>query len=123
MQSQPCKMVKNGEWPGKKPTESDVIDMVVSRSMWYSHYKKLSLKISQYPDMLEWLKGGDEAPSDYEIWGEDKGTFMFRDLVSWLEEKETRMKWKGKGKGKAKEVKKDDSMEDKGKKSKKKKRN
>lgn len=118
-----ARMAKDGEWPGKKPSELDVIDLVISKSMWYSHYKRLFPRVAQkYPDMLEWLKESADAPSDWDIWGEEQGTYSFADLVVWLDEKD-----KGK-KGKDKKNKKDmkgDTVqkEDAGKKSKRKKRN
>ena len=124
------KLIKSGEWKGRKPAEIDIIDKVVSKSMWYSHHRKLFSKIAQYPDMQKWLRGDDDAPPSYDIWGEEKGSYTWGDLAQWLEEKGKRGKAKqGKAKeGKAKEEKakeekkkKDDYEEDTSKKSKKKK--
>ncbi len=119
-----AKMVKDGEWPGKKPADLDVIDLVISKSMWYSHYKRLFPKVSQhYPDMLEWLKESADAPSDLEIWGEEKGlSYTFSDLVVWLDEKDKGKKGKER---KNKKNKKDDTVieDDVGKKTRRKKRN
>ena len=115
------RMVKDGEWPGKKPAELEVVDLVISKSMWYSHYKALFPKVSRhYPDMLEWLKESADAPSDLDIWDEERGIYTFSSLVAWLDDKDN-----GKGKkGKDKKNKKDKTIQmgDAGK-SKKKKRN
>jgi hypothetical protein len=122
-----AKMVKDGEWQGKKLAELDVVDLVISRSMWYSHYKILFPKTSRnHPDMLNWLKETADAPSDLEIWGMEKGIYRFSDLTQWLQGKEEEGIGKGKGKISAKmgkTVQKDDApKENEEKKSKKKKR-
>jgi hypothetical protein len=119
------KLIKDGDWKGRKPADGDIIDLVISKSMWYSHHKRLFSRLSQYPNMQKWLRGDDGAPSDYEIWGKEKGTYQWGDLALWLEERRKKSLKKGKGKqGKEKEgkkKKKDESEEeDKSKKSKKK---
>ena len=117
-----ARKVKDGDWQGKKPAELEVVDLVISRSIWYSHYKRLFPKVSQnYPDMLEWLKESVNAPADMEIWGKEKGVYTYSDLVEWLEEKEKSGKGKGK-KDKGNNAK-NTTKEDEGKKTKKKRRN
>jgi len=119
-----ARMIKDGEWQGKKLAELEVIDLVISKSMWYSHYRMMFPKVSQsYPDMLGWLKETADAPDDFEIWGMEKGTYTFSDLVKWLQEKDKEKGRKGKGPGR--KDKKDDigKNEDEEKKSKKKRRN
>jgi hypothetical protein len=114
--------VKDGEWQGKKLAELDVIDLVISKSMWYSHYRTLFPKVSQnYPDMLHWLKETADAPDDIEIWGKEKGTYRFSDLIVWLQEKD--LEKDRKGKGKMGKTVKDTTKDDEGKKSKKKRKN
>jgi hypothetical protein len=61
-------MVKDGQWPGRKPSETEVVELFVSKSMWYSHFKKLFSKVPRYPQMQKWLKGGEDAPEEYELW-------------------------------------------------------
>jgi hypothetical protein len=70
--------------------------------------------------MVAWLEGGEDAPSDVEVWGLAKGQYGFGDLSLYLkrgaglvsdeelkgEKKSTKWKEKGskfKGKGKGKE--------------------
>jgi hypothetical protein len=116
-------LIKDGKWNGRKPADHDIIDLVVSKSMWFSHYRKLFSKVSQYPDMQMWLRNDDGAPADYVIWPEEKGSYKFKDLALWLEEKGK----KGKGKqvkvkkGKKKDYIEEEEEEDKRKKSKKRK--
>ncbi|KIJ90074.1 hypothetical protein K443DRAFT_52114, partial [Laccaria amethystina LaAM-08-1] len=50
------------------PTTIDIIKIVTSRTMWYSHYKMFE-KVSRYPELMEWLDETEEAPGDVELWG------------------------------------------------------
>jgi len=118
-----AKKFKDGEWQGKKLAELDVIDLVISKSMWYSHYKTLFPRVAKdYPDMLRWLKEPADAPANFDIWGWEKAIYTFSDLVEWIQEKEKEKEKGRKGKGK-KDKKNEDTKEDEGKKSKKKRRN
>ncbi len=36
---------KDGEWKGKRLSDLEVVDLVISRSMWYSHYKTMFPKL------------------------------------------------------------------------------
>jgi len=114
------KKVKGGEWPGRKPAGQDIIDMVVSKSMWYSHYKKLFPQVSNHPDMQKWLQDDQDSSPDSEIWTNQKGLYEFHDLAEWYKEREKQNKGRKGRKGKK------DNIEDEegtGKKSKKKKKN
>jgi hypothetical protein len=130
-------MVTEGTWIGKRPSETEIVELFASKSMWHSHFKKFFSKVPQYPLMQKWLKGEEDAPEDFEIWGEEKTSYNFKDLSTWLEEKAKKGKGKaekerrgknkegreGKGKGRDdKEKKEDDNggTEEKGKKKKKK---
>jgi hypothetical protein len=121
-------MVKDGTWQGRKPADHDIIDLVVSKSMWYSHHKKLFSKANHYPDMQKWLKQEDGSPSNFGIWGEEKSSYQFKGLTFWLQERENLQEKGKKGKakenkkGKAKEKQKDDSEEEEKDKKKKKKK-
>jgi hypothetical protein len=96
-------MSAEGTWPGKKPTNTDLIKLFLSPSMWHSHVKKMS-KVSQYPVMQKWLEGQGDAPSDLELWGFERGSYNFADLFNWFDrQEEGPSKGKDKGKGKQKE--------------------
>ena len=103
---------REGTWPGRRPGEQDVIDMVISKSMWYSHYKPLFSKASKHPEMQRWLKEEGSSPTDYDIWGEDKGSYMFKDLAKWLEKKKGKGKQGGKKAAKAVQKKKIEEEQD-----------
>jgi hypothetical protein len=93
-------MVTAGKWSGRRPSETELVELFASKSMWHSHFKKLFSRVPQYPQMQKWLKGEEDAPDDYDIWGVEKTNYTFKDLSTWLEEKER------KGKGKAAKEKK-----------------
>lgn len=99
-------------WVGNKLTGSDIIQLFISKSYFHSHYKKHFSKISNYPQMVDWLEGGPNAPADEDIWAEVKGSYNFKDLGAYIEEQEKMMKrTKRKGKGKGKSDKGDDKDE------------
>ena len=86
---QACKaygeMISNKSWVGDKLTGADIIQLFVSKSFFHSHYKKFFSKVSNYPDLVDWLEGDPGAPSDKDLWGEEKVIYTFKDLESFLE--------------------------------------
>lgn len=90
--------VADGVWTGRKLTGTDLIQLFVSKSFFHSHYKPLFSKVSNYPDMVKWLEGHKDKPSDEVLWGHKRGTYQFKDLKGYLEENEKRKKGKGKAK-------------------------
>lgn len=95
---QACKtygeMMANKSWVGEKLTAVDLIELFVSKSYFHSHYKKFFSKVSNYPDLADWLEGSPDAPSDVDIWGEEKGSYHFKDLERFMEEHDRKMKMK-----------------------------
>lgn len=91
------KKVADGSWTGRKLTGVDLIQLFISKSFWHSHYKPLFSKVSNHPDMVKWLEGEEDRPSDEVLWGYKKGSYQFKDLKVYLEQN---VKKKGKGKGK-----------------------
>jgi hypothetical protein len=97
-------------WNGPKPTYGTIIALFVSTSMFYSHYKYFNDAV-KHPEMLEWLEGRQNGPSDIDIWGREKSRYTFSDLIKWLKEAgsgtdfdsdddEKKKRRKGKGKSK-----------------------
>ncbi|KAF8218558.1 hypothetical protein L208DRAFT_1350247, partial [Tricholoma matsutake] len=70
----------------------DIIQLFISKSFFHSHYKKFFSKVSNYPDLVDWLEGDPGAPSDEDLWGEKKASYMFKDLETFLEEHGRKMK-------------------------------
>jgi hypothetical protein len=90
-----------GSWPGKKPTAVDLIEVFVSKSMWFSHYKPAFSKVAGYPEMVKWLENSDDKGTDLEVWGVEKGSYSLMDLQKFVDDGTLAEK---KGKGKKKDV-------------------
>jgi hypothetical protein len=89
-------MVANGTWEGKRPVATDLIEIFISKTKWFS-------QISQYPQMVLWLEQDENSPSDLEVWGIQKDQYSFPDLHAFLDNggpKEVEVSG-SKGKGKA----------------------
>jgi len=69
-------------WNGNRPTFGQIIDLFMSRSMFYSHFKFFDQAV-KHPEMLEWLEETG-ACSDVDIWGKEKKFYNFVDLKEWL---------------------------------------
>lgn len=118
-----------GTWVGTKPANNDLIELFVSRSMWFGSYRPLFSKVHEHPTMVKWLEGGPNAPTSLETWGIEKASYMFKDLQIFLNnggtldvesDKDQGKRRKDKGKKKAND-KGGDKESDKGEKLKKKK--
>ena len=79
------KRVSEGTWPGKKPSSTELIELFVSKSMWFSHYRPAFSKVSNYPLMVEWLENGDDKPSDEEAWGVEQAAYSLTDLRKFVD--------------------------------------
>jgi hypothetical protein len=77
--------VSDGSWPGKKPSSTELMEVFVSKSMWFSHYKPAFSKVANYPQMVDWLEGGDEKGSDLEVWGVEKSSYSLLDLRKFVD--------------------------------------
>jgi hypothetical protein len=110
--------VTNKSWPIKRPTQSELIDLFVSKSFYHSHYRPLFPKVVDYPEMKAWLEGESES-ADVDVWGVKKVNYSFSDLKAWLENGGTlalddedeefekyKMVKRGKGKGRGKDLEK-----------------
>ena len=90
--------VNKGTWVGKKPTNTDLVELFVGKSMFYQYYKKGFGNINDFPIMMEWLEGGEGAPSDLDVWGVERTTYTFADLFKYFEDEEDAKGKKGKKK-------------------------
>jgi hypothetical protein len=110
-------MVSDGSWVGDRLTAVELVELFVSKSFWHSHVKKYCSQVSNHPLMVDWLEGGEDKPSDLDVWGVEKSNYTFKDLIRYLEEAKEKGKGKGKGKKKTKVADQEDKDEDKSKKS------
>ena len=104
-------MVSDGSWVGDKLSAIDLIELFVSKSFWHLHVKKYCSQMSNHPLMVDWLEGGEDKPSDLDVWGVEKSNYTFKDLMRYLEEAKEKGKGKGKGKKKIKVADKEDKDE------------
>jgi hypothetical protein len=101
-------MESDGTWLLAKQSDTDIIQLCIGKSFWYSHYQKKFKKVASYPMLVKWLDGEDDASSNLELWGVEKSSYNFTDLEKWLQDKESSdtessSGYQKKGKGKAKE--------------------
>ena len=92
-------MVANGTWEGKRPSATDLIEIFISKTKWFSNYRHGFSQISQYPQMVLWLEQDGDSPSDLEVWGIQKDQYSFPDLHAFLDNggpQEVEVKGKGK---------------------------
>jgi hypothetical protein len=96
------RMANAGEWVIRKPSETEVVELFIGKTMWHSHFKKMFSRVPKYPEMQRWLNDEEDALPAIDIWGEEKSSYTFKDLSAWMEKEDN--KARKKGKGKAKEV-------------------
>jgi hypothetical protein len=77
-------MHKSKDWDASFiPTTIDIIKIVTSRTMWYSHYKMFE-KVSRYPELVEWLDETEDAPGDVELWGFESEVYQWGHLQAFI---------------------------------------
>ena len=91
---------KMDSWPGKKPCATDLIEVFVSKSMWFSHHKPAFSKVADYSEMVKWLEDSDDKGTDLDVWGVEKGSYSLMDLHKFVNNGGTLAEKKGKGKKK-----------------------
>ena len=78
----------SGEWEGKRPVVTDLIEIFQSKSMWHAHHAKAFSKVGNYPEMVSWLNREKNALSDMALWGFEKASYNFKDLFTFIKDKE-----------------------------------
>lgn len=97
------RMLAAGTWPGKKPSETSLIELFISKSMWHSHYRPSFSKVSRHGDLQQWLEDKDNKPTALSVWGIQKSSYTFKDLKTFLDNGGILVDEKKKGKHKATE--------------------
>jgi hypothetical protein len=90
------RMIADGIWPFKLLNTDTLVELFVSKSVWYTHYVKIFPRAQTFPDLLKWLECANDAPSGVSIFGVEKQTYTFKDLRNVLEMLETSASKKGK---------------------------
>lgn len=97
------RMLADNTWVGSKLTSLDLIELFISKSFYFSHYKHFK-NVSAYPDLVEWLENtSEDRASDVDVWGYQKASYTWQDLKEYLDERKDKGKGKEKAKGKDKE--------------------
>jgi len=102
-------MVADGTWVLKSPSNDELIEVFVSKSVWYTNYVKVFPVAKTHPLLFEWLEkpydvvnGNDNASElNVAVFGVDKSTYTFNDLKMAVATLEKAREKKGKGKRKA----------------------
>ena len=105
------KKIAEGTWTSKKLNKTDIIEIFVSRSFFFSHYHSYFGKLAEYLKMVAWLENCNEI-DDIEVWGVQKDDYVFKDLDLWLRNNGSLMIMTEKEKKVAKGKKKADEMEE-----------
>jgi hypothetical protein len=83
-------MIKKGTWALRTPTTDELIEVFVSRSVWHDKYCKIFPKVNNHPQIEKWLKNdGVDVPPNTEVFGFEKQSYNFKDLVALIDLKET----------------------------------
>jgi len=115
----------NGTWKHDN-TNDDVVEVFVSKSVYFRNHSKIFPLLVYYPAMQEWLEktpetveadstDAERAAADAVVWGSEKHTLDGLRKILTAHEKASAVKGKGKGKGngkgkgKGKEVNRDGS--------------
>ena len=105
-------MERAGTWTHQKPTVGDIAEVFMSKSGYFHRPHQLFPKVVDGSEMQKWLKGGEEAPAESDVWGDKKPSF--KNLIEILDgkkkkvtshkrkQKDEAVVVKGKGKEKAK---------------------
>lgn len=101
--------IRDGKWEGRRPSAAEVAEIFILKTMMFTNYKKGFGQVEDYPEMVKWLDQAEDAGSDLEVWGYEKGAYVFKDLFQFLENGGPFVEMdinSGKGKRKAEERKK-----------------
>jgi hypothetical protein len=63
-----------GTWT-RKTVENDIVTVFFARSTYFKYPYKIFPKVHNNPNMEAWLRNGDNAPAQEDVWGSKKATF------------------------------------------------
>ena len=91
-----------GTWKHNN-TNEDVVEVFVSKSVYFRNHAKVFPLLVHYPAMEQWLENADGASADSVVWGNEKHSFDGLNNILTAHQKCSAAKGKEKGKGKEKE--------------------
>ena len=83
-----------GTWKPNS-TNDDVVEVFVSKSVYFRNHAKVFPLLVHYPAMVQWLENEDGAPADSVVWGNERHSFDGLKKILTAKQKEQK---KGKGK-------------------------
>lgn len=89
------RMKADGTWALGNVSVDTLIELFVSKTVWYSYYKKLFPRVAKHSELVKWMENDPGAKSSYEIWGTEKASYSFQDLkvhLEWLDARSTQKK-------------------------------
>jgi hypothetical protein len=89
-------MIADGIWPFDLLNTDTLVELFVSKSVWYTHYVKIFPWAQKFPDLVKWLECADDAPEGASIFGVEKHSYNFKELKNVLEMLEISAYKKGK---------------------------
>jgi len=95
------RMKADGTWGIGNVSVDALIELFISKSVWYSYYKKLFPRMAKWPEMVKWMENHSDAKSAYEVWGSEKASYSFQDLKEFLDWQDSRASQKKREKRKA----------------------
>jgi len=89
------RMKADGTWALGTVSVDTLIELFVSKTVWYTYYKKLFPRVIMHPELVKWMENDPGAKSSYDIWGTEKASYSFQDLkvlLDWLDARSTQKK-------------------------------
>jgi len=71
LQEQIQTRIADGTWVGKSPSKDEVIEIFISKSVWYNRFKHFN-DVEPKSKLYLWLEGDAEAASGLEVFGVTK---------------------------------------------------
>jgi hypothetical protein len=90
-QSELQRMTSNGTWTLGKVSMDSLIELFVSKSVYYGSYNQLFPKAVKYKPLAQWLENAPDAPDGADAFGEDKVSYGFKDLKKRVDQMEVHM--------------------------------
>jgi hypothetical protein len=95
-QSEMQRMLANGTWPLGKVSGDNVIEIFISKSVYYGFYLKLFPWAINHRKIIRWLENDLKLPDVLDVFGVEKAVYHLKDLKKLLDQIEKHGKKKRK---------------------------
>jgi len=55
-------------------TNDDIVEVFMSKSVYFKYHAKIFPLLDHYPAMKKWLENADGVPADSHVWGDERHT-------------------------------------------------